>query len=80
MISSEDLAAVDRINADPNSGASVVPSELKAWVSVSREEAVCGFPSAATNGLAATCSSVIPEASTNSAKRKSEKERAAAAG
>ena len=58
----------------------VVPSELNAWVSVRREEAVSGLPSAATNGLAATCSSVIPEASTNSASRNRLYERAAAAG
>ena len=53
----------------------VVPSELKAWVSVSRDDAVSGFPSTATNGLAATCSSVIPDASTNSASRKSSYDR-----
>ena len=54
----------------------VVPSELNAWVSVSRDDAVSGLPSTATNGFAATWSSVMPDASTNSASRKSGNERA----
>ena len=80
LISADDLAAVDRISNEPKSGAMVVPSELKAWVSVSRDDAVSGLPSAATNGFAATCSSVMPEASTNSASRNSSYDRMDAAG
>ena len=40
------------------------PSELNACVSVSRDEAVSGLPSMATNGLAATCRITMPVAST----------------
>ena len=58
----------------------VVPSELNACVSVRRDEAVSGLPSAATNGFAATWSSVIPDASTKSASRNRLYERTAAAG
>ena len=75
-----DFTAVDRMSSDPNCGAMVVPSELKAWDSVRRAEAVSGLPSTATNGLAATCRSVMPDASTNSASRNSAYERAPAAG
>ncbi len=61
-------------------GAIVVPNELKACVSVSREDAVSGLPSTATNGFAATWSSVMPAASTKSAPRNIAYERAPAAG
>ncbi len=65
---------------EPKAGASVVPSELNACVSVSRDEAVSGLPRTATKGLAATCSSVMPDASTKSAPRNIAYERAPAAG
>ncbi len=44
-----------------------VPRELNACEKVSRKCERSGEPSAATSGLAATCSTVIPEAMINSA-------------
>ncbi len=41
-------AATPRIRAPPSRGPTVVPSELKAWVSVKRLEAVWADPSADT--------------------------------
>ena len=61
-------------------GAIVVPSEFSACVIVSRLDAVSGLPRIATNGFAATCSSVMPDARMNSASRNSGYERAPAAG
>src|ERR1051325_498651 len=58
----------------------VVPRELMAWVSVKRLDAVSGGPSTATNGLAATCSNVMPAASTNNASKNSGYAGALAAG
>ena len=69
-----------RIKALPSSGASVVPSELKAWVRVSRAEAYRAGPRMATYGLAATCKMVMPDASTNSAPKNSPYTRCEAAG
>ena len=80
MISAGVFTAFARMMPDPNTGAMAVPSELMAWVSVNRLGAVSGLPSTATNGLAATCSSVIPDASTNSANRNMAYERMPAAG
>ena len=57
-----------------------VPSELSACASVRRLELVCSGPSNATYGLAATCSTVMPVASTNSAPRKASYTRSSAAG
>ncbi len=57
-----------------------VPSELKAWVRFRRLDAVFDGPSTETYGLAATCSAVIPAASTMSAERKSGNEGTLAAG
>jgi len=53
----------------PSVGAIVVPSELKAWVSVSRLDAVAASPSTVTYGLAATCKIVMPAASTKKASK-----------
>ena len=61
-------------------GAMNVPSELNAWVRVSRLDAVDGLPRIATNGFAETCKSVMPDASTNSASRNIGYERWPAAG
>ena len=63
------FTTLDRISRPPNSGASVVPSEFSACARVSRLELVFSGPSSATYGLAATCSTVMPVASTNSAPR-----------
>jgi hypothetical protein len=57
-----------------------VPSELKAWVRLSRLEAVRDGPSTVTYGLAATCRAVTPVASTISAAKNSANEGALAAG
>ena len=54
----------------PKIGAMAVPSEFNACARVRRLELVCSGPSSATYGLAATCSTVMPVASTNSAPRK----------
>ena len=72
--------AAARIRSPPTYGAIVVPSELKAWVRFRRLEAVRAGPSTVTYGLAATCSTVTPAASTISAARKSSNEGALAAG
>ena len=61
-------------------GNAQVASELNAWVSVRRDEAVSGRPSTATNGLAATCRTTMPVASTKNAVRNSPYDRDAAAG
>ena len=68
------------IKALPSNGANVVPSELKACVSVRRAEADRAGPRMATYGLAATCRMVMPEASTNSAPRHRPYTRCEAAG
>jgi hypothetical protein len=65
------VPASGRINQAPTSGAIVVPTELNAWVRVSRLDAVSGEPRTATYGFAATWSSVKPDASTKSAPRNS---------
>ncbi len=64
-------AGAARIRVAPTYGPIVVPSELKACVSVSRLDAVRAGPRIVTYGFAATCNSVIPDASTNSAPRNS---------
>ena len=43
-----DFTVFARIRTDPSGSAMVVPSELKACVSVRREDAVSGLPSTAT--------------------------------
>src|SRR6267142_3990144 len=58
-----------RMNQLPNQGATVVPSELKAWVRFNRLDAVRGGPRMATYGLAEVCKTVIPAARTMSALR-----------
>jgi hypothetical protein len=63
-----------------NRGNTKVASELNAWVRVNRDDAVSGFPSTATNGLAATWRTTIPVASTKNANRNTPYDRTAAAG
>jgi exodeoxyribonuclease VII small subunit len=58
----------------------VVPSELNACVRFKRLDAVSGGPRTATYGFAATCSAVMPAASTISAPRKSGNDGTLAAG
>ena len=62
-----------RINVEPTLGKIVVPSELKNCAKVRRLDAVLGAPSRLINGLATTCTVVMPIASTNSAIRKTAK-------
>ena len=64
----------------PKIGPATVPSELNAWVRFSRLDAVRAGPSTVTYGFAATCSAVIPAASTISAPRNSGYEGTLAAG
>src|SRR3989344_3207650 len=54
---------------DPSHGPTVVPSELKNWEKFRRACELLREPSAATSGLAATCSRVTPEPITNRALR-----------
>jgi hypothetical protein len=61
-------------------GNAQVASELKACVSVRRDDAVSGLPSTATNGLAATCKMTMPVASTKNANRNTPYDRTASAG
>src|SRR5664279_3245143 len=79
-ISAAALGAVARIRMPPNQGAIAVPSELNAWVSVRREDAVLEGPRSATYGLAATCNTVIPPARMMSAARNSGNDGTMAAG
>ncbi len=59
------------MSIDPRYGPITVPRELNAWDRVSRRCDLSGTPSAAARGFAATCSTVIPLAMTNSASKTS---------
>ena len=72
--------AVRRITKAPKMGPTTVPNELNACVRFSRLDAVRAGPSTVTYGFAATCSAVIPAASTISAPRNSGYEGTFAAG
>ena len=63
------VASEPRINIDPTYGNTVVPSELNACANVRRLCAVDGGPSREINGFATTCTIVMPDASTNNARR-----------
>ena len=78
--SAADSPATARMTGPMKVGNAQVASELNAWVSVSRDEAVSGRPSTATNGFAATCRMTMPVASTKNAVRNRPYDRAAAAG
>src|SRR5467141_2246825 len=73
-------AVVLRIKCAPIQGKIVVPRELKACVRFKRLEAVCGFPSTATYGLAATWRIVMPVARMINAARKNGNQLILAAG
>src|SRR5205823_677791 len=73
-------SAAPRMSQLPNRGASVVPSELKAWVRFKRLDAVRGGPRMATYGFAEVCKTVIPAASTINAVRKTGNDGMEAAG
>src|SRR5882762_6746022 len=74
------VAVVLRIKCAPIQGKIVVPRELKACVRFKRLEAVCGFPSTATYGFAATWRIVMPVARMINAARKNGNEGILAAG
>src|SRR5258708_35316194 len=69
-----------RSKGAPIQGKIVVPRELKACVRFKRLEAVCGFPSTATYGFAATWRIVMPVARMINAARKNGNEGILAAG
>ena len=77
---SAELAFAFKINKPPRYGPMVVPSELKACVKFNRLDAVSGGPKTETYALAATCSAVIPAASTISAPKNNGNDGALAAG
>src|SRR5215472_16156181 len=80
FISSTANGAAARMSSPPSLGAIVVPSELNACVRSNRLEAVSGFPSTTTYGLAATCKPVMPAASTINAPKNRGNEADEAAG
>jgi hypothetical protein len=74
------VAFAFKINSPPRYGPIVVPNELNACVKFNRLDAVSAGPSTVTYAFAATCSAVIPAASTINAPRNSANDGALAAG